>query len=180
MINLSNGREYFGERFVDEFEKMLQECKDYNEFLFMHGTETEEEAKEICRFGLISDYPELYYTAELISSQDKLLYDKLQSWPHWDRKFLIMCCVPKNSGMGGEPIWKQANGDGVILLPEYIKGYINVIQKQIIRNDKYKLEHNYENGIEDRSYLPLTGKCLGISIPTDEIEMYSDTLGKDI
>ena len=42
MINLSNGREYFGERFVDEFEKILQECEAYEEFLFVHGTETDE------------------------------------------------------------------------------------------------------------------------------------------
>lgn len=179
VINLSNGREYFGEEFIEEFEKILQECKAYDEFLFIHGTETKQEAEEICKIGLISDYPELYYTAELISSQDKLLYDKLQSWPHWNRKFLMMCCVPKNSGKGGVPIWKQINKDRVVLSPEYIKGYINVMQKQIIINDKYKLEHSYENGIEDRSYLPLIGKPLNISIPPDEIEMYSETLGKD-
>lgn len=180
MINLSNGREYFGEEFIEGFEKILRECNVCDEFLFIHGTVTKEEAEEICKFGLISDYPELYYTAELISSQDNLLYDKLQSWPHWNRKFLIMCCVPKNSGKGGLPIWKQINGVGLVLLPEYIKGYINVMQKQIIKNDKYKLEHNYENGIEDRSYLPLTGKSLGISISPDEIEMYGEIFGKDI
>ena len=179
MINLSNGREYFGEEFVEEFEKMLQECKDYEEFLFIHGVATKDDAEGICRLGLVSDYPELYYTAELINSQDKLLYDKLQSWPHWNRKFLIICCVPKNSGHGGVPIWKKINEDEVVLPPEYIKGYINVMQKEIIKSNKYKSKHNYENGIEDRSYLPLTGKCLGISIPPDEVEMYSQNLGKE-
>lgn len=81
MINLSNGRKYFREEFVEEFEKTLQECKDYDEFLFIHGTVTKEEAEAICRLGLIQDYPELYNTAEF--------------------------CVPKNSGKGGLPIWKQ-------------------------------------------------------------------------
>lgn len=41
-------------------------------------------------------------------------------------------------------------------------------------------EYFGEEFVVSRSYLPLTGKYLGISIPPDEIEIYSDILGKDI
>lgn len=179
MLILNNGKEYFGKEFVEQFESILQSCKENDEFLFIHGKTTEDDAKHTCKFGLISDFPELYYTADLINSEDKLLYDKLKSWPHWECKFLVMCCVPKNSGKGGVPIWKKFYEDGVILLPEFIKGYIDVVKRTIVSNKMFSQKHQHEGMIEDRSYLPITGKMLEISIPPDEERFYEELLNPD-
>jgi len=174
MLNNNSGKEYFGEEFIKEFESILQECKENESFLFMHGTPSKDDADEICSCGLKTDFPDLYYTAELISNEDMLLYDKLKSWPHWDCKFLIMCCVPENSGKGGIPIWSKSSDGFVVLPPEFIRGYIDVIQKRIVENKLYSRTHDFETLIEDRSYLPITAERLGISIPPDEEEFYNE------
>lgn len=171
MFNKNSAKEYFGDEFIKEFETILQECKENENFLFIHGTPSKDNADEICSYGLKTDFPELYYTAELISHEDVLLYDKLKSWPHWDCKFLIMCCVPKNSGKGGIPIWSISPDNFAVLPPEFIRGYIDVIQKNIVLNKLYLQKQNYEHLIEDRSYLPITAKRLGISMPPDEAEL---------
>lgn len=82
----------------------------------IHGTPTEDNAVDICRNGLISEYPELNYTADLIRQDDKFLYDKLKSWPHWNFKYLVLCVVSKQSGKGGIPIWQEKE-DGFYLPP---------------------------------------------------------------
>lgn len=61
----------------------------------------------ICKHGLECDYPELMYTSELIDKSDKLFYDKLKSWLHWNLKYLIMILVNKQTGKNGIPIWTQ-------------------------------------------------------------------------
>ena len=75
-------------------------------------------------------YPELNYTADLIRQDDKLLYDKLKSWPHWNFKYLVLCVVPKQSGKGGIPIWQEKE-DGFYLPPQFIKGYIDVKNREL-------------------------------------------------
>ena len=180
MLNLNNGQEYFGEEFVKQFENILQHCENDNNFLFIHGTSTKETAEDICYNGLISDFPELCYTSELIEKNDVLLYEKLKSWPHWNYKFLVLCIVPKSSGKGGTPIWKTTAENIInILPPEFIKGYINVEKKIIAQNKLYSQIHNYKDMIEDRSYLPITGEKLQISIPPDEEEFYNELLNFD-
>lgn len=178
MIYLNGGKEYFGEKFIEEFEEILQECKKNSEFLFIHGELTKDDAEDICQNGMALDFPELYHTADFISSDDKLLYDKLKSWPHWECKFLVMCCVPKKSGKGGIPIWRETDDDFFLLLPEFIKGYIDVTKKNISINKLYSSIHDYNNMVEDKSYLPETAKLLGVSIPLSEIEFY-DERGED-
>ena len=85
-----------------------------------------------------------------------------------------MCCVPENSGKGGMPIWSKSPDGFVVLRPEFIRGYIDVIQKRIVENKLYSQTHDFETLIEDRSYLPITGEGLGISIPPDEEEFYNE------
>ena len=95
---IKNSEEYFGAEFIRKFNNILEESlKEYN-FLFLHGTYTKEDAEDICKYGLKCDYPELMYTSELIDKDDKLLYDKLKSWPHWDLKYLVMILVNKGTG----------------------------------------------------------------------------------
>ena len=60
--------------------------------------------------------------------------------------------------------------------PVFILGYIDVNNKAFINNPKYikiNLEDYYKiAGVQDESYEIGTGKLLGISIPTAEIETY--------
>lgn len=179
MFDLKEGKEYFGEDFVKQFKSILRNCENNNNFLFIHGESTKQNAEDICNYGLTSDLPELYYTAEFISSKDNLLYDKLKSWPHWNYRFLVMCVVPKSSGKGGTPIWKDGEYESVVLLPEFIKGYIDVTQKSIVQNELYLPTHNHQGMIEDRSYLPMTGQMIEISMPPDEEEFYDELLNPE-
>jgi len=172
---IKNSEEYFGAEFIRKFNNILEESlKEYN-FLFLHGTYTKEDAEDICKYGLKCDYPELMYTSELIDKVDKLLYDKLKSWPHWDLKYLVMILVNKGTGKSGIPIWTQNQDLSFTLNPEFLKGYIDVNNKQILLNPRYKLEHNYSSLIEDTSYQTRTGKKLQISIPLEEEIFYQSS-----
>ena len=176
MFDLNEGKEYFGEEFVKEFESILQNCIENNDFLFIHGTPTRENAEDICKRGLLSDYPELNYTAYMMETDDRLLYDKLKSWPFAELKFLVMCVVPRNSGKGGVPIWTEVQY-GSVLLPEFIKGYVDVIQRRIVQNELYSQIHNHKNMIEDRSFLPITGEFLEVSLQPDEQAFCDEIFG---
>ena len=180
MLNNNSGKEYFGEEFVQAFESILLECLENQDFLFIHGTLTRENAEDILKSGLQSDYPELNYTARMMKAEDRLLYDKLKSWPFFERKFLVMCVVPKNSGKGGVPIWKNGICGEVVLLPEFIRGYIDVNQRSIVPNELYSNKHTYENMIEDISFLPITGQFTQISPFPEEENFWEENLGYDV
>ena len=158
MFEKNEGKEYFGEEFVQQFERILKESLENGEFLFIHGTQTKENAEYICKSGLQSDYPELNYTAYMMEAEDRLLYDKLKSWPFANLKFLVICVVPRNSGKGGVPIWTKVDGSWSVLPPEFIRGYIDVNKRSIVSNELYSKEHGHKNMIEDTSFLPITGQ----------------------
>ena len=171
MFGIESGKEYFGEEFIKQFETILQK---ENKFLFIHGTATKENAENICNNGLFTDYPELMYTSDLVKPNDRLLYDKLKSWPHWNRKYLVMCLVPIQSGKGGMPIWNENEYEQFVLAPEFIRGYIDVAQKKIVDNDLYCEKSKGIYKIEDQSYTPISGKLVGISLPPDEQAFYDE------
>lgn len=177
MFKQNEGKEYFGEEFVQQFENILQECLENEDFLFIHGTPTKEFAEDICKRGLKSDYPELNYTAYMMEAEDRLLYDKLKSWPFANLKFLVICAVPRRSGKGGVPIWTKVDGGWSVLLPEFIRGYIDVNQKSIIINKLYSQKHSHENMIEDTSFLPITGQFTQVSLPPEEQAFWEEVLG---
>ena len=178
MFGYEDGKTYFGENFVNQMETILKNSKEKGQFLFIHGTRTDDNAAAICRNGLISDYPELNYTADLIRQDDELLYDKLKSWPHWNLKYLVMCLVPNQSGKGGLPIWTKQE-DGFCLPPQFIRGYIDVNKRQIIDNELYNEKCECLGEFDDLSYRPISGEFIEISLPPDELAFYEEMLGDD-
>ena len=91
-------------------------------------------------------------------------------------KYLLTICVPKSSGKGGIPIWSK-NSDGQFhLSPHLINGIIDVNEKSIIQNPKYDPLKNIKATLEDRSFETRTGKCIEISLPPDELNIYKEDL----
>ncbi len=175
----SNIVNYFGMNFINTFNEILSESEITNKFFFMHGTATKEEAEEICKKGLETDYPELFYTADCIERKDKLLYDKLKSWPHWDRKYLIMILVSKQTGKGGIPIWEESKDSIFRLSPIFIKGYLDINKKEIILNPRYNIKDGENVLIEDNSYKVNTGELIRVSLPPDESQFWEEEMNRD-
>lgn len=179
MFDEDKGKEYFGQEFVDKIYSIFNAQSDLN-FIFVHGTITQDDAEEILKSGLQCDYPEMCYTAELVTQKDKLLFDKFRSWPHWDRKYLVMIALSKLTGKGGLPVWIEDSQRGFILSPEFILGYINVNDKAFVDNPVYKKKNEEDylklTQVQDRSYEVGTGKLLEITMPPDEIEFYDSDL----
>jgi len=173
---MSSAKEYFGTDFVKKIYEMFDRAEQEGKFVFMHGTYSLDDAINIALNGLKCDYPELLYTAELVNKNDKLLFEKLKSWPHWDLKYLLTVCVPKSSGKGGIPIWNEDSNGQFHLSPHLINGIIDVNEKSIIQNPKYEPLKNIEATIEDRSFETRTGKLIKISLPLDELEFYEEDL----
>ena len=177
---MNTAKEYFGTAFVKKIYEILKNAEQENRFVFVHGVYSLDDAISIAFNGLECDYPELLYTAELMSKSDKLLFEKLKNWPHWDLKYLLMLCVPKNSGKGGIPIWNEDLSGRFCLAPSLIKGFIDVNEKSIVINPKYDPLKDIEATFEDRSFETRTGKCIGISLPPDELELYeNDSKGEE-
>ena len=172
---MNDAKKYFGTPFVTKIYEIFEKAEQYNQFVFIHGTSTISSAINILENGLSSYFPELLYTAELMNKNDKLLFEKLKSWPHWDSKYLLMICVSKNSGKGGKPIWTE-DSDGLFHLSQkLIKGLIDVNQTLILFNPNYSPTGvDIKATIEDRSFEPQTGNHLKTSIPPDELAFYTN------
>lgn len=169
---MSDIEEYFGKDFIDKINNIFEKAEEKNQFVFFHGVYSLDDAISIALNGLKCDYPELLYTAELMVKSDKLLFEKIKSWPHWNLKYLLTICVPKISGKGGLPIWNKEKSGQFSLSPKFIKGIIGVNNKSVISNPKYNLAENIVATVEDRSFEPITGKIIGVSVPPDEMELY--------
>ena len=171
---MNSAEEYFGTDFVKRIYDMFEKAEQEGKFVFIHGTHSLDDAINIALNGLECDYPELLYTADLMNKNDKLLFDKLKNWPHWDLKYLLTICVPKSSGKGGTPIWTE-DLDGLFhLSPHFINKIIDVKEKSIMQNPKYDPLKNIEATVEDRSYETKTGRIIKISLPQNEFEAYEE------
>jgi len=171
---MNSAKEYFGKNFVKKIYEMFERAEQEDKFLFIHGTDSLDNAINKIVNGLQCDYPELLYTAELMNKNDNLLFEKLKNWPHWDLKYLLTLCVPKNSGKGGIPIWLEGVCGEFYLPPQLINGIIDVNKKLIIPNPQYNVQKDIEATIEDRSFEPRTGKLIEISLPPDELDLYDE------
>lgn len=176
---MESAKDYFGIDFCEKIYEIFESAEQEGKFIFVHGTYTSNDAINTILNGLECDYPELLYTAELMNRNDKLLFEKLKNWPHWDLKYLLMICVSKDSGKGGIPIWNQDLNGIFRLPPELIKGIIDVNQKLILPNPKYNSLENIKATIEDRSFETKTGKCIGISLPPDELSLYENNVKEE-
>ena len=171
---MNSAKEYFGKNFEEKIYEMFETAEQEDKFLFIHGADSLDNAIDKMVNGLRCDYPELLYTAELMNKNDNLLFEKLSSWPHWNLKYLLTLCVPKNSGKGGVPIWIEGLDGEFYLSPQLINGIIDVNKKLIIPNPQYNAKKDIEATIEDRSFEPRTGKFIEISLPPDELGLYEE------
>lgn len=164
----------FGVDFVKKINQIFKIAQQEDKFVFMHGTFNLDNAISIMLNGLECEYPELFFTSDLMNKDDKLLFEKLKSWPHWDLKYLLTICVPKAAGKGGIPIWNRHEKiDGFFILPpQFINGIIDVNQKLILPNPRYNSSTSINATIEDRSFEPKTGKYLEVTLPQMELEIY--------
>lgn len=172
---MNNAKEYFGEDFVQQVNKMFEQAERENKFVFMHGDMTIDDAQIKVSNGFTCDYPELYYTAFLMEASDPLLFEKLKSWPYYSLKYLVTMFIPKNAGKGGIPIWDEDESGLFHLSPQFIYGIIDVNKKSIAVNPKYlNTKENISRTVEDRSFETGTGKRLEVSLSHDEEAMFEE------
>lgn len=158
-------KDYFGEDFITKFEDLKEKLAKSNVQLRIHGTSDKETAENIEKDGLlIYGSPTLKMTSYSYSS-----YSSMQHWPHKDSKYLVLIGVPTEATKDGiydengnltldsesfesKPLFTieenaMTNKDKASyrLPSEFIVGYVNVENKDILLNPQYKSEHTYED-----------------------------------
>ena len=128
-------------------------------FVVIHGT-SPKDIESILETGL-------YYNTAVLSShtyamqdEDGFLYTKLLNWQHHEAKGLIIISLPIEccGGKNPKPLW-NVNKDikdrpDYVLKPEFIYAAIDVNKKQIIKNPRYKRDHQYSE-IDEVDELPI-------------------------
>lgn len=126
---------------------------------YFHGTNV-----NVCRLinetGLLYKYPSLNMTSvgqNMPFGQGGYCYsdfEGLLNWKHKEHKGLAIIAVPYES-FYKTGLWstfkESAYGFSYKINPEFIVGYIDVVNKKIVRNPQYKREHNYADLIPDMS-----------------------------
>lgn len=154
-------RTYFGEEFINKFDKLLTELDEEQTIVALHGTHPDNCSK-ICEEGLKYLHPSLPSTAvsqSMAYGAEKMHYDKyeeLLNWKHKDYKGLVMIAVPYECYYK-EGLWNHYQETNNVMYgsqdykinPDFIVGYINVNDKKIIINPKYNRNHDYTGLVKD-------------------------------
>lgn len=157
----AEARAYFGEEFINKFDKLLTELDQQQTIVALHGT-TPDSCPKICEEGLKYAYPTLHSTAisqSMAYGEGEMHYNKyegLLNWKHKNYKGLVMIAVPYECYYK-EGLWNQyqATDRGMIysqdykINPDFIVGYIDVNDKKIVVNPKYNRNHDYTGLVED-------------------------------
>ena len=156
-------REYFGNDFIAQFEKIRKKLDEQNVTLFIHGTDVDI-ANKVMKDGFEAKNPSITSTAVLEESyEDMPEYNKFANmikWPHRNYKGLVLIGLPKECFTNeAQPVWehrpiqegevKTDSSREYVIRPEYIVGVIDVLGKQIIENPTYTNEHSYEGLLLD-------------------------------
>ena len=154
-------REYFGKEFIEKFDKILTVLDKQQTVVAIHGT-SPDNCLNICNEGLKNKTPSLSSTAVL---QDMAYgneemhyknYEELLNWPHKNYKGLIIVAIPYECSYK-EGLWNHFQdaqtsyfgAQNYKIDPDFIAGYIDVDNKEIIINPKYNRKHNYSNYVKD-------------------------------
>lgn len=151
-------KEYFGKKFVDEFNRLLTELDRQQTVVFLHGTNLEN-CSSICEQGLLYKDSDLTGTAiiqEMTFGEKNIEYDEykqLLNWPHKEYKGIVIIAVPYEC-FYKEGLWNhfknsEMNVGDYKIDSDFIVGFIDVERKQIIINPKYNRQHNYTGYIRD-------------------------------
>ena len=158
-------KQALGKEFIDEFENIRKKCDLDGITLAIHGT-TPKTAELIQKDGLLAKTTNYCDTMVTQSSTDKLPvyndYSGLLNWEHKRYKGLVLIGIPKDcltlDSKKRKPLWEIRNTEytdtgfndlNYRVRPEFIIGYLDIDKRQIIQNDLYMVQHNYEGLIND-------------------------------
>ena len=153
-------REYFGQKFISDFDQLLTKLDKQQTVVALHGTSISN-CSPICDNGLKYKSPSLSATAYLQSmafgahDMHYQQYESLLNWKHKDYKGLVIVAVPYECYYK-EGLWNHFQKLGKSIYeqdykidPDFIVGYIDVEEKRIAINPKYNRKHNYSKYEKD-------------------------------
>ena len=157
----AEAREYFGEELISKFDRLITDLDRQETIVAIHGTK-EEVCPMICEKGLQYKSPSLSSTAvqqRMAYGQHEMHYDNYESllnWGHKNYKGLVILAIPYEC-FYKEGLWNKFQdtnssmygGQDYKIDPDFVAGYIDVTQKQIVLNPKYNRQHNYEGYVKD-------------------------------
>ena len=157
----TEAREYFGEEFISKFDQLITDLDRQETIVAIHGTR-EEVCPMICEEGLKYKSPSLSSTAAqqgMAWGQHEIHYDNYKSllnWEHKNYKGLVILAIPYEC-LYKEGLWNKFQDTNLSsygvqdykIDPDFVVGYIDVTQKQIVLNPKYNRQHNYEGYVKD-------------------------------
>lgn len=154
-------REYFGQEFIDKFDKLLTILDKQKTIVALHGTSVEL-CPKICETGLQYKMASLSATAvqqRMAYGQREMHYEKYESllnWGHKNYKGLVIIAVPYECYYK-EGLWNHFRetgssfygGQDYRIDPDFIVGYLDIEGKNIVINPKYNRQHNYQDYDKD-------------------------------
>ena len=157
----TEAREYFGEDFISKFDQLITDLDRQETIVAIHGT-MEDACPMICEQGLQYKSPSLSSTAvqqHMAYGQHEMHYgnyESLLNWGHKNYKGLVILAIPYECYYK-EGLWNKFQdtdssmygGQDYKIDPDFVAGYIDVTQKQIVINPKYNRQHNYEGYVKD-------------------------------
>lgn len=152
-------RDTFGESFINQFDEIFSKLGIEETFMAIHGTNPEI-AEMIMQDGLKYKNSGILGTAVLqdmdFNNRDAKYgnYAGLLNWAHKDYKGLVILGIPCEC-FYKEPLWEQigVSETGIEftsrIKPEFVVGYIDVLEKKIVLNPTYRRNHDYKGLIYD-------------------------------
>lgn len=154
-------RQYFGTEFIEKFDRLMTELDQQQTFVALHGTHISN-CSSICENGLQYKNPSLPATAVLQSmscGQGNMHYsdyEGLLNWKHHQYKGIVIVAVPYECCYK-TGLWKKYKNTGSSFYggqdyridPDFIVGYLDIENKNIVLNPKYNRKHNYDGYLTD-------------------------------
>lgn len=155
-------REYFGQEFINKFENILSILDKQHTILALHGTHLDV-CPQICDEGLQNLSPTIDSTAvrkDLNMGDGNVHYknyEELLNWGHKNYKGLVMVAIPYGC-FYKEGLWEHYQEtdrrfhslvQNYRIPADFIVGFIDVINKNIVINPKYNRTHDYSNLVKD-------------------------------
>lgn len=154
-------RQYFGPEFIQKFDRLMTMLDQQQTIVALHGTFVET-CSSICENGLRYKYPSLSATAvvqNMAYGQADICYNDyegLLNWKHREYKGIVVIAIPYEC-FYKEGLWKKYQdtdsaiygGQDYRIDSDFIAGYIDVYNKDIVLNPKYNRQHNYDDYLKD-------------------------------
>ena len=154
-------RRYFGPEFIEKFDRLMTILDKQQTIVALHGTQIEN-CPLICANGLQYENTSLFETTvrqEMAFGQSDIHYkdyEKLLNWPHEQKKGIVILAIPYECHYR-EGLWNQfqntdtagMGGQDYRIDSDFVVGYLDVKNKNIVLNPKYNRQHNYEGYIKD-------------------------------